>query len=71
MQKSNYWIVSCGKELIRDHNDIWSQTAMEMYAGLYRAVESRRHGIKSDDQELNDDAAKTAAMGTDFGATAD
>ena len=67
MQKSNYWIVSCGKELIRDHNDIWSQTAMEMYAGLYRAVESRRRGIRPDDQELNDDAAKTAAMGTDFG----
>jgi hypothetical protein len=30
MQKANYWIVTCGKELIRDHNDIWSQTAMEM-----------------------------------------
>jgi hypothetical protein len=41
MQTSNYWIVSCGKELIGNHNDIWSQTAMEMYAGLYRAARSR------------------------------
>jgi len=42
MRKSNYWIVSCGKELIGSHTDVWSQTAMEMYAGLYRAVQSRR-----------------------------
>jgi hypothetical protein len=42
MQTSNYWIVSCGKELIGSHTDVWSQTAMEMYAGLYRAVQSRR-----------------------------
>ena len=67
MQKSNYWIVSCGKELIQDHNDIWSQTAMEMYAGLYRAVQSRRQGIKPDAEPPNGAAAKTAAMGTDFG----
>jgi hypothetical protein len=69
MQKSNYWIVSCGKELIQNHNDIWSQTAMEMYAGLYRAVQSRRQGIKSNDLGPNGEAGKTRPMGTDFGAT--
>jgi hypothetical protein len=67
MQRSNYWIVTCGKELIQDHNDIWSQTAMEMYAGLYRAVQSRRHGINSNAEPPNGAATKTAAMGTDFG----
>jgi hypothetical protein len=67
MQKSNYWIVDCRKELIQDHNDIWSQTAMEMYAGLYRAVQSRRRGIKPNTELPNGAAAKTAAMGTDFG----
>jgi len=42
MRTSNYWIVTCDKELIGGHNDIWSPTAMEMYAGLFRAVASRR-----------------------------
>jgi hypothetical protein len=42
MPDSDYWIISCGKELIGSHNDIWSNTAMEMYAGIFRAVESRR-----------------------------
>ncbi|MBV8969216.1 MAG: hypothetical protein JO331_09170, partial [Verrucomicrobia bacterium] len=46
MQHSGYWIVSCGKELIKDHNDIWSSVAMEMYAGLFRLVQSRRHGTQ-------------------------
>lgn len=36
MQDSNYWIMNCGKELIASHEDIWSTTTMEMYAGLYR-----------------------------------
>jgi hypothetical protein len=36
MQKSDYWIVNCGKELIASHGDIWSTKTMEMYAGLYR-----------------------------------
>ena len=69
MQKSNYWIISCGKELIRDHNDIWSRTAMEMYAGLYRAVQSRRQKSRPAKPSPNGEAAQTAAMGTDFGAT--
>ncbi len=68
MQKSNYWIVSCGKELIQDHNDIWSQTAMEMYAGLYRAVQSRRQGNKSIGGS-DAAAAQTATLGTDFGGS--
>jgi hypothetical protein len=42
MPDSNYWIISCGKELIAGHNDVWSTTTMEMYAALFRAVESRR-----------------------------
>jgi hypothetical protein len=69
MQKSNYWIVSCGKELIQDHNDIWSQTAMEMYAGLYRAVQSRRLRSQPALHSANGEASQTAALGTDFGAT--
>jgi hypothetical protein len=31
-----YWIIRCGKEIIKDHNDIWSQQAMDTYAALYR-----------------------------------
>jgi hypothetical protein len=42
MSTSDYWIMSCGKELINGHNDVWSPTTMEMYAALFRAVESRR-----------------------------
>ena len=42
MQLSDYWIISCGKELIRDHNDIWSSITMELYAGIFRAVQSCR-----------------------------
>lgn len=42
MADADYWIVSCGKELISGHNDVWSTTTMEMYAGIFRAVESRR-----------------------------
>jgi hypothetical protein len=42
MPDSDYWIVSCGKELIGGHNDVWSTTTMEVYAGIFRAVESRR-----------------------------
>jgi len=31
-----YWIMRCPKEIIKDHNDIWSQAAMDMYAALHR-----------------------------------
>jgi hypothetical protein len=30
-----YWIIRCPKEVIKDHNDIWSQPAMDTYAALY------------------------------------
>jgi len=63
------WIISCGKELIRDHNDIWSQTAMEIYAALYRAVHSRRHGNKLIGGSPNAAAGQTVALGRDFGAS--
>ena len=69
MQTSNYWIISCGKELIRDHNDIWSQTAMELYAALYRGVQSRRHGNKLIGESSHAAAGQTVALGTDFGAS--
>ena len=59
------WIVSCGKELIQNHNDIWSKTAMEMYAGLYRAVQSRR--LRG--QPPNRETSQTDAMGKDFGGS--
>ncbi len=35
-KESAYWIVRCPKEIIFDHNDIWSQQAMDTYAALYR-----------------------------------
>ena len=30
-----YWIIRCTKEIIKDHNDIWSQQAIDTYAALY------------------------------------
>ena len=30
-----YWIIRCPKEIIKGHNDIWSQQAMDTYAALY------------------------------------
>jgi hypothetical protein len=30
--------IRCDKGIIRDHNDIWSDTAMEVYTALYRLV---------------------------------
>jgi hypothetical protein len=33
---SAYWIMRCGKEIMRGHNDIWSLQAMETYAALFR-----------------------------------
>jgi hypothetical protein len=47
MQDSDYWIMSCGSELITGHNDVWSVTTMEMYAALFRAVEVRRSSHSS------------------------
>jgi hypothetical protein len=39
----SYWLIRCDKRIIRDHNDVWSDTAMEVYAALYRLVEWARH----------------------------
>ncbi len=36
---SNYWIATVQPEIIKDHNDIWSASSMEMLAGIYRIVE--------------------------------
>ncbi len=30
-----YWIIRCTKEIIKDHNDIRSQQAIDTYAALY------------------------------------
>lgn len=35
-KESAYWIIRCPPEIIFDHNDIWSQQAMDTYAALYR-----------------------------------
>jgi hypothetical protein len=40
--RSSYWFVRCNKQLIRGHNDVWSDTAAELYAALYRLVEWTR-----------------------------
>jgi hypothetical protein len=40
--RSSYWIMRCNKEIIRNHNDVWSDSAMETYAALYRLVEWTR-----------------------------
>ncbi len=41
MKDSDYWVINCDKEIISGHNDIWNPAAMEMYAGLFRAAQSR------------------------------
>jgi hypothetical protein len=43
VQRGNYWIIRCTKPIIRNHDAIWTPTAMEMYAALYRLVETTRH----------------------------
>ncbi|MFZ4768152.1 MAG: hypothetical protein ACOYMN_24655 [Roseimicrobium sp.] len=37
-----YWIVRCGREIIKNHGDIWSPAAMEMYVAIFRLVMRRR-----------------------------
>ena len=34
--------VECDGELIKDHGDVWSEKAMEIYAALYRLAASRK-----------------------------
>ena len=33
--RGSYWIISCGKPIIRNHGDVWNPAAMELYATLY------------------------------------
>jgi hypothetical protein len=40
MPNSDYWIITCDKQIISGHCDIWSPVAMEMYAGLLRSAQS-------------------------------
>jgi hypothetical protein len=40
--RSSYWFIRCDRRLIRDHNDVWSDSAMQLYSGLYRLVEWTR-----------------------------
>lgn len=51
LEPSDYWIIRCGRELIRDHGDIWSPTTMEAYTALFRMaqatmLERRRPGAR-------------------------
>ena len=41
--RCSYWFIRCDKRIIRDHNDVWSDTTMEVYAALYRLVEWARY----------------------------
>jgi hypothetical protein len=34
-KETAYWIIRCPAEIIKDHNDIWNQKAMDTYAALY------------------------------------
>lgn len=40
--RCSYWLIRCDKRMIRGHNDIWSDTTMEVYAALYRLVDWAR-----------------------------
>jgi hypothetical protein len=51
--RCSYWFIRCDKRLIRDHNDVWSNTAMEVYAALYRLVEWARHSNDRSNQILS------------------
>lgn len=46
--RCSYWFIRCDKRIIRGHNDIWSDTAMEVYAALYRLVMWARYSNNSD-----------------------
>ena len=47
VKRGNYWIVRCTKPLIASHDAIWTMTAMDLYAALYRLAEVERHKSKS------------------------
>lgn len=75
--RCSYWLIRCDKRVIRDHNDIWSDTTMEVYAALYRLVEWARYPnnpaanqILSNYWNMNigGSAAKRAASGSATGS---
>jgi hypothetical protein len=37
--QSNYWIITVPKEIIQWHTDVWTDSSMEMLAGVYSMVE--------------------------------
>lgn len=50
--RGSYWFIRCDRRIIKDHNDVWSTTAMEVYAGLYRLVEWSRYPENSESNEV-------------------
>jgi hypothetical protein len=52
--RCSYWFIRCDKRMIRDHNDIWSDTMMEVYVALYRLVEWARYPGNPSNQVLGD-----------------
>jgi hypothetical protein len=41
-KETAYWIIRCPKEILSGHNDIWNQSAMDVYAALHRiALQAR------------------------------
>lgn len=67
--KCSYWLIRCNKRIIRDHNDIWSDSTMEVYAALYRLVEWARNPENLPNQilgnywDMHNGSAKPAAAG--------
>jgi hypothetical protein len=47
-KESAYWIIRCTKEIIKDHNDIWSQQAMDTYAALYAISRAPKKKLRQD-----------------------
>jgi hypothetical protein len=35
-RESRYWVLRCGRELIKDHGDVWSENALRLYSALFR-----------------------------------
>jgi hypothetical protein len=53
---TGYWIIRCNEKIIKDHNDIWSQQAIETYAALFSISRALRAEAE---QQLNTGAATT------------
>jgi hypothetical protein len=64
--ESAYWFLRCNEKLIDGHNDCWSKTTMELYAALYRLVESQR--LKQNGTGQGSPAPSPAVPGAGTGA---